>query len=585
MILQSLVSYYEALLEKGEIARPGWAKVRVQYALEIDESGELLSVLPLESVGEKNKPIPRYFTLPTPIKRSGVNAPANFLCDNAQYCLGLENGGPSKKALNCFSLFVQAHKRRLAAVNTNCAKALLAFLQAWNPYEAKNKICIKDNYESIVRGGNFIFVLRSGEYIHEDPEIKRICEVPESDENEVIGRCLATGKTMAIARIHNSVKGIRTNKMAPNGWTLVGFDKDAFCSYGKNQSYNAPVSKYAAFAYTTALNHLLVDRDHVKLIGDTTVVFWADGGEPQYQDACGCFLDGESVTNNDIKGVIRALSQGENAVWNALPLDPDNSFFVLGLSPNAARISVRFFLRDSFGHFVTHIKEHNERLEIVRPSFDKEENQPLWRLLRETVNPNTKDKSASPQLAGDTLRAILTGARYPATLYQQTMLRIRAEHNVTRGKAAIIKAYLIRNASNDQIKEAATMALNEQSNLTPYLLGRLFSILENIQTSSGGASTVKDRYFNSACSTPASVFPLLLKLKNSHAKVLKRDKPGLYINLERQLVEIIGRLPECFPVHLTLDEQGAFILGYYHETQKRYEKKNTEENMEENENV
>lgn len=204
---------------------------------------------------------------------------------------------------------------------------------------------------------------------------------------------------------------------------------------------------YAAFAYTTALNHLLADREYTQTVGDTTVVFWAEGGEPAYQEVgmAALYGDSDAITQQDLSRILRAVSAGESIQWQGAELDPQTRFYVLGLSPNEGRLSVRFFYQNSFGGMLRHIEEHYERLEIQRPAFDQTERLPLWKLLAETVNQKSREKTASPQMAGDLLRAILSGSRYPSTLLTLTALRIRAEREVTRGRAAILKAYYLRN--------------------------------------------------------------------------------------------------------------------------------------------
>lgn len=387
---------------------------------------------------------------------------------------------------------------------------------------------------------------------------------------------MVTGNSAPIARIHNSVKGIYASALAPNGWTLVGFDKGspAFSSYGKEQGYNAPTSQYAAFAYTAALNHLLADRERVCRIGDATVVFWAKSGETDYSDF---FMDSlfdqeRNYEPEELQAMMASLSKGEAVTYDQNQLDPNMQFYVLGLSPNAARLSVRFFLQNSFGELVANAKAHQERLEIVRPSFDKFVTMPLWALLRETVNENSRDKAPAPNLAGEVLRSILNNTPYPATLLQGVQLRIRAERRVTRGRAAIIKAYYLKKPHPEVPEEVLTVALNRESNNVPYTLGRLFSVLEAIQEAAnpGINATIQDRYFNSASSTPARVFPTLLNLSQKH---LKKLSGGLRITYERQVTELLGKLPESFPAQFSLPQQGSFQLGYYHQTQARYEKR------------
>ena len=355
---------------------------------------------------------------------------------------------------------------------------------------------------------------------------------------------------------------------------MVSFDKPAFCSYGKEQGRNAPVGQYASFAYTAALNHLLADRDHVQKIGDTTIVCWAAGAKPQYPALSLAAIFGsappQGMDENAVRSAVRRLAEG--LPCPELDLEPERPFYILGLAPNAARLSVRFFYRDTFGKLMQNVNAHHTRMEIVRPANDPYETIPLWAMLRETVNPNSRDKAASPVLSGAAARAIFTGSLYPAALLESTMLRIRAERKITRGKAAIIKAYYLRNKNTQCPEEVLTVSLNETSTNVPYNLGRLFALYEAAQEAAnpGINSTIRDKYFNSAASTPGTIFPVLTNLYQKHLRKLPMERR---VYLEKQVTQIMGNLPEIFPVRLTLPEQGAFQLGYYHQTQKRFTKK------------
>lgn len=349
------------------------------------------------------------------------------------------------------------------------------------------------------------------------------------------------------------------------GAALVTFNGNAFCSYGHEQNYNAPVGKHAAFAYTAALNHLLSDRNSVQHIGDTTVVCWAEGAEEAYQNLAQFALFGQEMpglTDNDLRAALKRLANG--LPCDDLGVDPKRPFYVLGLAPNAARLSVRFFLHDSFGKLMKNVNDHYDRMEIVQPDLDKQEILPLWLMLRETVNLNSRDKSPSPAMAGATVRAVFSGGPYPASLLEAVMLRIRAESSVTHGRAAIIKAYYLKNPHSDCPKEVLTVSLNEASNNPAYVLGRLFSIYENVQQAAnrGIKATIKDKYFNSAAAMPASIFPVLNNLYQKH---LRKLSPGLRKYFDNQVVELKSKLGESYPVRMTLAQQGAFDLGYYHQ--------------------
>ncbi len=377
--------------------------------------------------------------------------------------------------------------------------------------------------------------------------------------------------------IHPAIRGVQGAQSS--GAALVSFNAPAFCSYGKEQNLNAPTGKYAAFAYTSALNYMLADRAHLWRIGDTTVLCWAEGGESEFQDAFGIFAFGasSSYTEKELRDMLGQLLAGRAVQFDEALLDPERPFYILGLAPNAARLSVRFFLRNSFGEFLKNVQAHHDRLEIVKPAYDKFDTLPLWKLLSETVNQNSRDKSPSPNMAGETLSAVLMDRPYPATLLNGALVRIRAEREITRGRASIIKAYYLKHPHTDIPKEVLTVSLNPDSTNIPYTLGRLFSVLEAVQSSAnpGINATVKDRYFNAASATPGHIFPILLNLSQKH---LRKLDGGLRVHYEKQLTELMSILSEEFPPRLNLPQQGAFQLGYYHQTQKRYEKKEAASN-------
>ncbi|MBQ9721490.1 MAG: type I-C CRISPR-associated protein Cas8c/Csd1, partial [Oscillospiraceae bacterium] len=463
MILQALVRYYEDLTKQGKIARPGWAKSKINYALCINARGELEQVIPLlEDTGGK-KPQPKRMDLPAAVKRTVGIAP-NFLWDNASYLLGVDAKGKPERSVKCFEACRTFHHLLLDGADSTAAKGILAFLDGWEPLKAKEHPALRGNYDAIAAGGNLLFRV-NGAFAQDDDAVCQAWQTYYDHSEGETQQCLVTGNEDVIEAVHPAIKGVDVAQSS--GAAIVSFNASAFCSYGQEQSYNAPVGKYAAFAYTAALNHLLADRENVQKIGDTTVVCWAEGAEPQYQAFTFAALFGktqETLSEGDVRDAVKKLANGQRVP--ELDLKPNQLFYILGLSPNAARLSVRFFYQGSFGDLMKNINAHHERMEIVRPSFDKYETIPIWAMLRETVKSPPKGKSwpeASPVLAGATARAIFTGGLYPAALLEQTMLRIRAERDISRGKAAIIKAYYLRNSNEECPKEVLTVALNEAS--------------------------------------------------------------------------------------------------------------------------
>ena len=579
MILRALVEHYEDLAAQGKLARPGWSDANISYALYINDDGELEQAVSLkreEERGKKKVLAPRPMSLPAPVKRSSGVA-SNFLWDNSSYILGIDEKGKPLRSLECFSACKVLHHQILNDVDSPAARAVLAFFDHWDPAKAREHPALADKLEDILAGSNLVFRY-SGIFLQDDALIRSAWQAHyDSAGNGPELVCLVTGKRGAAEAVHPSIKGVAGAQSS--GAALVSFNGDAFCSYGREQSLNAPTSKYAAFAYTSALNHLLSERNYVGRIGDTTVLFWASGGQRAYQSFSMASLFGAPTvySTSDLQKMTLDLCQGKPVLFEETRLDPQTPFYILGLSPNAARLSVRFFLKNSFGAFVKNVQAHQERLEIIRPSFDKFETIPLWKLLDETVNQNSRDKSPAPGMAGETLRAILSDTPYPATLLNGVALRVRAEREITRGRAAILKAYYLKNPHPDIPKEVLTVSLNPDSTSIPYTLGRLFSVLEDIQSSAnpGINATIKDKFFNSASATPSRIFPTLIDLAQKHLRKLEK---GQRIFHDKQLTELIAKLGEDFPDRLSLPQQGAFQLGYYHQTQARYQKKEENNN-------
>lgn len=586
MILQALVDYYEALAAKGKVAKPGWGNAKISYALNIDKQGRLLNLLSLKisvQKGKKTVELPQNILLPEATKRTAGVA-AQFLWDNAKYVLGIDASGKTERSKQCFETMAQKCQEILADAVGEKAMALKAFFATWQPELAHENMLLQPYREDLLGSANLMFKV-DGESVEQDEEIKRAWDSYKSQQATDVakGICLVTGKTAPVARLHPSIKGLYGAQSS--GAALVAFNAPAYESYEHKQGDNAPVSEYAAFAYTTALNTLLSnDRNYLR-IGDMTVVFWAEGADEDNEDVFGDIFSSanEIVKDEDIKGFFEKVRAGKPFEISDFTVKLDNRFYILGLSPNAARISVRFFFINTFGDFIKNYEKYFREFEIIKPGFDNRVNIPLWQILQETANKNSKDKAATPLLIGAVLRSILSGTKYPEALYQNTILRVKADQDnpdknitkISRIKAAIMKACLIRNYKYNE--EVVTVALNEECKKVPYVLGRLFAVLEDLQEKAnpGINSTIKDRYFNSACANPSMTFPLLTKLANTHLKKISSQK-GTVIYFEKLIGELMNKLEvddNAMPARLSLPEQGEFVLGYYHQVQKRYEKK------------
>lgn len=580
-MLQALVKYYEALAGEGKVPRPGWCRAKISYQIDLNKEGEVKGIISLKEekeMGKKTVLAPKQLLVPEMVTRaSGISA--NFLCDNAKYLLGICLEGDvknKKRAEECFLAAKERHLSILEQAEGDMAKAVCSFFEKWDPAKAMEHAEIRENWEEITDGGNLIFGTGM-DYAQEDAEIKAIWADQKTTETEdTQGICLVTGEKTEIARIHRGIKGVPGAQSS--GAALVSFNAPAFESYGKGQSYNAPVGKYAEFAYTTVLNYLLSKREYSLTIGDTMVVFWAESGSTGYQDFFKECTEPSVDNQRELRGLFEKIQSGQPVIFKGDELDMEQKFYVLGLAPNAARLSVRFFYENSFGNILKNTSEHYKRMEVVRPAWETRQYLGIRDMLYETVNKNSKDKKPVSNMAAMTFRAVLSGCRYPDRLYSDTLIRMRAEQEdskVNWRRIAIIKTYLIQNCNWKEGEDY--MGLNEESNEIAYVLGRLFSVLESIQSEAnpGIQATIRDRYFNSACGTPGIIFPTLIKLKNSHMKKIGREKEGTKKYYEKLFTEIMWKVDESegFPKRLSLEEQGKFAIGYYHQTQKKYEKK------------
>lgn len=570
MILQALTELFEDLVRQGKLSAPGWSNAKISYALCLDESGALVAVMPTqheETAGKKTLLRPNLISLPSTVTRT-VGILPNFLWDNSSYLLGVDEKGKPERSLRCFRAAAELHHQLLDDVDTPAAKAILTYFDTWEPENAQSHPALADSLQEILKGGNLTFQV-NGIFARDDTAIQAAWSRHYDDGDGELQQCLVTGKLDTAVAVHPAIKGVAGAQSS--GAAMISFNAPAFCSYGKEQSLNAPVGKYAAFAYTAALNYLIADKTNVHRIGDTTIVCWAKGAEPQYTDFADFSLFGDNLpeewTEDDLHDAMKKLADG--LPCPELSLNPDHPFYILGLSPNSARLSVRFFCRDSFGNLAKHVNAHYERLKILGSRYRF---MPLWALLRETVNLNTTDKSPSPVMAGAVARAVFTGSLYPASLLEATMLRIRAERDITPGRAAILKAYYLKNPHDLCPKEVLTVSLNESSTNIPYTLGRLFAVYEAVQEAAnpGLNATIKDKYFNSASATPAVIFSILGNLSQKH---LRKLEAGQRIYYEKQISALKGVLGESYPTRLSLPEQGSFDLGYYHQNQFRYTKK------------
>lgn len=596
MILQSLVDYYQMLLEQNNdhIPRIGYSDESVHFCLVIDVKGDLKSVRDLRDQSENKKSsklVPIKLTLPERVQRSsGITS--NCFWENAEYSLGIvTKKGKKDKTKERFQSFCNLHRSILDNLSDDGAKALLSFLDKHEKSNCQNQLL--KNFEDDLKNGEILIFKLEGDvqYLHERPALKNAWEKYYSQKGEQAkGVSLLSGKEGAISENHATIKGVRNAQSS--GARIVSFNSKAFESYGHQKGYISPITEEEMFQYTTALNYLLSKKRQCIQIADATTVFWSKSNYIDQTDLVYALLTGAEIENevkiseekreneHDTKLIhsfLKGIQKGNPINWDQTKLDPDTEFYILGLSPNNARISIRYFYKKSFGTTVQNIAQHYKDTEM---DFNSNRYGPLtpWRMLNETA---VNDK-IHPLLGGALFKALLTGARYPNMFYQQILQRVRAEQSINYYRAASIKGYLVRKArfENNILRERMiTVSLSEDRDDFAYLFGRLFAVLESTQLASspGLERTIKTTYFSRASTTPKVVFSTLLRLNQYHQDKLAKEKKGkgLQVKLDKLITLILEKI-STVPAQLNLEEQGDFMLGYYQQKQDLYRKGDSE---------
>ncbi|MET0178887.1 MAG: type I-C CRISPR-associated protein Cas8c/Csd1 [Novosphingobium sp.] len=613
-ILQALAGYYDRMAARGEAEPPGFSREKISFAVIIDGDGHILDIVDLRDHSGK-KPQPRLLDVPAAAKRTVAITPF-LLWDKTAYSLGV-TAAEGKRTGQEHAAFRALHLGLLAATDDPGLLAFRRFVERWSPAQFLPPLSSNDVLDT-----NIVFRLDGDvgadgkpRFIHERPAAQPLIAA-RSGQGES-GFCLVSGTEGPIARLHSAIGGVEGAQSS--GASLVSFNLKAFESYGREQGANAPTGQGAEFRYSSALNRLL-DRNrtsHLQLVaashldpsrkrswevrarhrarlGDATLVFWADArdyGEPAAVaaetlaaagfDTAALASEADEADDAEFAVLLRdrleQLVQGRTVKLGEAQVPPGVKLHILGLSPNAARLSVRFWLTQTIGEFARHIAAHAEdcRIEPVPwgrpPSID-------W-LLTKSVAARQESKNIPPLLAGEVARAVFSGSPYPRTLLSQALVRLRAgDPRDKNGRsaeigwhAAVIHAVLQRSEQG----KGAPVSLDTQETNSAYRLGRLFAVLEEAQERALGRvnATIRDRYFGAASATPASVFPLLLRGVQNHVGKLRKDEPGSATGIEIKLSEVIEGFGTNFPRSLRLEDQGRFAIGYYHQRSARFAKK------------
>lgn len=572
--IAALIDLYDRLERdpNSEVAPVGFSWQKISFRVVLERDGSLFAIQDArQQVNGKSVPTP--LVVPGQAKSPGQGINPGFLWDNSQYMLGVKPDDPKpERTQQAFEAFRDRHLTARNEIEDDQFDAVCRFLETWDPAEVGH--VQGGPMPEELSGGFGVFQIRGQPgYVHERPAVVESWRRQYTAEAEAHsgdeGQSLVSGRLVPISRLHQpKIKGVIGGQTS--GSVIVGFNEDAYTSYGNSQSFNAPVAEDEAFRYCTALNQLLASNDHRLRLGDTTAVFWSDRSEDD-ANLLASLLGFESADSEDAEdaATTHRVQTFLDACRRGVPHegldDAGAGFYILGLSPNAARISVRFWLAGTVGEFADRLADHVRDLEIVGSRDDR----PLTirRLLFET---GREAKDIPPQLVGELSRAILSATAYPQALFAAILRRIRADQTINHPRAAILKACLIR---NHQLE--VPVSLNKDHPDASYHIGRLFAAIEKTQQDAmpGLNKTIKDAYFGSASATPAAVLPKLIRMHQHH---IEKMEGGRKVNRERLIQEICSHV-EQFPAHLPLPQQGLFSLGYYHQRQDFFTKRESDQ--------
>lgn len=602
MLISALCDYYDDLARDGKVVPEGYSEQAVDYLVALAPNGTIESIIDwrlteqiaMKSGKVKERKTSRTVLLPKRSEKPGIDF--NFIEHRPLYLFGLNFDSGSltpddntDKAKKSHALFREKTLDALEGADSPVINAFREFVRGWNPSaETENPalLSLGKAYET----GKYAFCL-SGQpdvLLHEEPQIKSTWQSYRDNTAvapENLSMCAVTGEELPIARIHNKIKGISGGQAS--GTVLVGFKTTAGCSYGNEQSFNSNISENAMKKYTYVLNTLLADRRHKQLLDDITVVYWVAGGDEHeiyadYLSYC-LFGDEDKPDKDQAEKMLHSLVEksrdgtvSANTLASFDEIDENVTFYILGIKPNASRLSVKFIYRQKCGDLFNAIARHQTDIQMggeFRPI-------PLWRLKNELKSPKSSKESVDASLLSAIFKSVIYGTPYPGYLLSGMITRVKTDRAINYARAGVIKACINRKARVRGQKEELQLALDIQNTNQAYLCGRLFAVLEHIQQSAASANlnrTIKDAYFSSAASKPALVFPKLLMLSQNHIKKLNERNAVFYNKL---IEEIVDKLNGEFPNTLLLDDQGRFMIGYYHQDQMFYQKK-TQDNKEE----
>lgn len=607
MIFHELVSLYESLKkdDPDNLGNDNWVVKSAKYGIEIDSDGSIMGIMPL---GEDNQNIS--ILAPNEDRTSGDRP--YFLLDTADYLFGLDIKNKENQTKKRRLLSHDYHLTILENAKGEASNAIKNFFIKYKNHDFSKHEEISAYKDDLTK--SFAIFMYDGEFAVNDKEIRELWENYNKKKNPKIGFCLISGEIEELSDAQPTIKYV--NNAQPTA-RLISFNEESFTSYGKKENEN--ISRKAAAQYGAALNYLLRDKTRTNNIGNLTVTGWVNSGERVYSEILseylekgyGNTLEDAKEQDRNLRKALQNLSKGKSIDWDGKDIEPNHTFNILGLAGNNGRIAVNFFLQNDFGKIAKNIATHEERLKIIRPDYAKSRYLTL-NLLIDALKPKDEqgkiiDDSSTQniyeELKQNLFKAIVLGVKYPKSLFYYALDRyIKDSHKKitkietkkeSKSKSsysaslydewiliAILKAYIQKNINN-KLQEVCTVELNEQTEIQPYLLGRMLAVVERFQEASESGeinSTIKDQYLQSFCINPCRVFSRICFAKEVYENKLRKQKPALAIYYDKLFGEITKKIKYPIAKRQSMEEQAAFLLGYYHQTQKLWEKRDQNKN-------
>lgn len=582
MIIQSLIDYYKILEADGKVPKQGWVVQKVHYAIDLDRGGNLKGIRSIlqEIEGKKGKvtTVPSMISLPFSGPRT-LQIKPYCLWEKATYVFGLADAKTSKtRALECFKAYRDLHHTVLdALIDNEVAQAILAYLDNWDAFRSEDNEILAEIKDITL--SNFIFCVE-GVDAYKDKQIAGAWDAyfASLDTGSNIGVSVISGQKTPICMVHPKLTGIAGESAQSSGMSLISFNFDSCCTEGKKQGENAPMSEYETFAYTTALRYMIQQRQNYK-IGDITTFFWSKTANMEMQEIISELFYNTMFQRVEPEAVqcIHDLADGYPGVFHGQKIDPADGFCLLGLRPNAARLTVQFFIQDSFGSFAKNISQYFNDIKLCTSSkYYEDIDFSVMSLLDGTRRLNSGDLIRTDYLQS-MINAVLKNKPFPTSVLIAVLTRIGREKQLRLSQAAFIKGYLMRKHANDFPLEVLQLGINLDANDTPYLLGRLFFVFELLQKTAipEVQGSIRVRYMSATSVNPARTMPSLMRLSQAHLTKLQkiREKSGLGRMYDAQIQDLLNRIDAPYPTHMNHEEQSRFYLGYYHQKEYQFSKK------------